>query len=212
MEQAFSDLAARQLFDLIAPYGHQCSCGQRETIYREGDSPPGFYYLQSGLVSLHKLSASGKQRLLRIYSENSFFGYRSLITRERYHGSAIALKPCMVLVFPFGHIEELQQKVPDVFRYLATFLCGELKDAELRIFRNTSATMKQRVLDALAYLHQHHGHYPWTYREVGEFCGGETETVIRICNQLKKAGVLKKESRHWKVVDEQKLLELKDSQ
>ena len=118
----------------------------------------------------------------------------------------------MVLFFPFSHIEELQQKVPDVFRYLATFLCGELKDAELRIFRTTSATMKQRVLDALAYLHQHHGHYPWTYREVGEFCGGETETVIRICNQLKKAGVLKKESRHWKVMDEQKLLELKDSQ
>ena len=198
------------LLQLIQQYGREQDYSLRQTIYREGQQPEGFYYLKSGLVGLHKLSRNGKQRLLRVYSERSFFGYRSLLGQDRYYGSAIVLKPCSALFFPFDNIATLQEKVPDVFRYFASFLCTELKDAELRIFRSSSVKMKDRVIDSLLYLHNHHGHYSWTYREVGEFCGGETETVIRICNQLKLAGALKKESRHWRIVDERRLLELKE--
>ena len=100
--------------------------------------------------------------------------------------------------------------MPEVFQYLTIFLSTELKEAEMRIFRVSSMKMKHRVIDSLLYLNNNHRDYSWTYREIGEFCGGETETVIRICNQLKTAGALKKESRHWKIVDEQKLLELRD--
>ncbi|WP_066013845.1 Crp/Fnr family transcriptional regulator [Endozoicomonas atrinae] len=199
------------LLQLIQKYGHEKEYSQGQFIYREGEKPSGFYYIKSGLVGLNKLSWNGKQRLLRVYSEQSFFGYRSLLGQDHYYGSAIVLKPCRVLFFPFNSIEAIQEKVPDVFRFFASFLCAELKDAELRIFRSSSVKMKDRVIDSLIYLNNFHGHYSWTYREVGEFCGGETETVIRICNQLKKSGALKKESRHWKIIDEKKLLESKES-
>ncbi|WP_020584018.1 Crp/Fnr family transcriptional regulator [Endozoicomonas elysicola] len=202
---------AQSLLRIIASYGRERSFSLRQTVYREGENPKGFYYLISGLVGLHKLSPNGKQRLLRVYSEHSFFGYRSLLGQDPYYGSAIVLKPCNVLFFPFDKITELEKKVPDVFRYFSSFLSTELKDAELRIFRSSSVKMKDRVIDSLLYLQNYHGNYDWTYREVGEFCGGETETIIRICNQLKQVGALKKESRHWRIVDERKLLSLKEN-
>ncbi|WP_067515750.1 Crp/Fnr family transcriptional regulator [Endozoicomonas ascidiicola] len=202
---------AQQLLQLIHRYGSEKQFKAKETVYQEGAQPEGFYYINSGLVGLHKLSGNGKQRLLRVYSQKGFFGYRSLLGQDRYYGSAIVLKSCSVVFFPFNNIDLLQEKVPDVFRFFASFLSAELKDAELRIFRSSSEKMKHRVIDTLIYLHKNHGSYSWTYREVGEFCGGETETVIRICNQLKSAGLLKRESRRWEIVDEGRLLELKES-
>ncbi|MET4696291.1 CRP-like cAMP-binding protein [Endozoicomonas sp. NE40] len=161
-------------------------------------------------MGLWKLSENGKQNLLRIYSENSFFGYRSLLGQDEYYASTIALKPSQVLYFPFNDISELQNEVPEVFQYFTVFLASELKEAELRLTRASSMKMKHRVINTLLYLKKHHGDYTWTYREIGEYCGGETETVIRICNQLKHAGVLQKESRHWKIVNEQKLIAMQN--
>ncbi len=200
----------QQLLSLIHSYGEDKAYKQRQAIYTEGDSPKGFYYIKSGLVGLYKLSLNGKQRLLRIYSKNSFFGYRSLLGGESYHCTTVAFKPCHIVFFPFQDIQELHDKVPDVFRYFASFLCSELKDAELRIFRSSSVKVKHRVIDSLHYLHANHGEYEWTCREVGEFCGSETETVIRVCNELKRAGALTKAGRHWKVIDNGMLLELKN--
>lgn len=202
--------SASALLRLIRDYGQERSYAPRDVIYPEGKHPDGFYYVQSGLVGLGKLALNGKQSLLRIYSKHCFFGYRSLLGQDDYYASTVALKSCQLLYFPFKSIAELQEKVPEVFRYFTIFLSSELKEAEIRIFRASSMKMKHRVIDSLIYLNKNHCNYSWTYREIGEFCGGETATVIRICNQLKTAGALKKESRHWKIVDEKKLRELRE--
>ena len=102
-------------------------------------------------MGLWKLSKNGKQNLLRIYSENRFFGYRSLLGQDEYYASTMALKPSRVLYFPFKDISELQSKVPEVFQYFTVFLASELKEAELRLTRASSMKMKHRVINTLLY-------------------------------------------------------------
>lgn len=202
---------ASALLELIKDQGQEKYYKQRQFIYEEGDHPDGFYYVKSGLVGLGKLSPNGKQSLLRIYSSNRFFGYRSLLGQDDYYASTMALKPSIVVYFPFHAIRDLQERVPEVFQYFTVFLASELKEAELRLSRASSMKMKHRVIDSLLFLKEHHSDYTWTYREIGEYCGGETETVIRICNQLKNDGLLKKESRHWKIVDKARLVAIRDA-
>lgn len=205
IEQSTSALLA-----LINEYGQCRSYAQKEFIYTDGQKPAGFFYIKSGLIGLEKLSPNGKQSLLRIYSKQRFFGYRSLLGQDEYYASTVALKPSEITYFPFQNLEQLQQKVPEVFQYFTVFLASELKEAELRLSRASCMKMKSRVIDSLLYFKNNHENYAWTYREIGEYSGGETETVIRICNQLAKLGAIKKEKRRWSIIDAEKLLTLRD--
>ena len=47
-----------------------------------------------------------------------------------------------------------------------------------------------RVMDSLYFLKQNFPDYNWTYREIAEYAGCETETAIRIAKELKpKRGI-----------------------
>ena len=205
IEQSSSALLA-----LIKDYGQHRSYAHKELIYADGQKPAGFFYIESGLVGLGKLSPNGKQSLLRIYSEQRFFGYRSLLGQDDYYASTMALKPSEIIYFPFLNLNQLLQKVPEAFQFFTIFLASELKEAELRLSRASSMKMKNRVIDSLLYFKNNHDDYDWTYREIGEYSGGETETVIRICNQLVLSGAIKKEQRQLTIIDEDKLLALRD--
>lgn len=206
-----AESSAEQLLALISHYGKSSSYAARQAIYSEGNTPDGFYYVKDGLVGLAKIAPNGKQSLLRVYNNGHFFGYRSLLGQERYYGSTMALQATELLHFPFKNMQQLQQTVPEAFRYFTLFLAAELKEAELRLSKASAMKTRHRIIDSLLYLNSKNDGYSWTYREIGEFCGGETETIIRLCNQLKSQGILAKENRRWKIIDHDKLAALYDS-
>ena len=199
------------LSNSLKSIARQITLKKGESIYMVGDKPSGFYYLIDGLVGLFKISSNGKENILRLYQDESYFGYRSLFSNESYYGCTRALKPSTVLHIPVESLKQLTETAPEVLASLSIQLSEELREAETRLTSLANNKVKKRVIEALLHLKKHHPEYQWTRREIGEYSGGETETVTRICSQLNKDGYLDIKGRQIVIKDWEGLENLRNS-
>lgn len=168
-------------------------------IYAQGEKPKEFYFLKQGLVGLYHSLENGKETLTRLYHANEYFGFRTIFSETSYHCSAkVLMEADIVRIFPGNHANFIANN-PDFSCYLMKQLSNELYDAEHRISNTAYKRSYERIIDAIENLTESYPDYSWTYREVAEFCGCETETAIRISRELKKQGILDKNTRHLRI-------------
>lgn len=159
-------------------------------LYRQGETAYSFYYIKSGLIGLYHMVDNGKESLIRLYDNDQFFGYRTWFSPgQTYHCSAKVLLPAtLVKITPDS--QGFLVSNPDLTLRLLTDISDELANAESRLAHISYDKSLKRVYDALNFLYNTYPEYPWSYREVAEFAGCETETAIRIARELKKEGKL----------------------
>jgi len=173
--------------------------GKNSLIYTQGEKPKEFYFLKRGLVELYHSLENGKETLIRLYHANEYFGFRTIFSETTYHCSAkVLLEADIIRIFPGNHTTFIANN-PDFSCYLMKQLSNELYDAEHRVSSTAYKRGYERIIDPIENLTESYPDYPWTYREVAEFCGCETETAIRISQELKKQGILDKNTRHLRI-------------
>lgn len=69
----------------------------KERIFSQGDPADAVFYIQSGKVKLTVVSARGKEAVVGILSEGSFFGEGCLAGQPRRMASATAMVPAAIL-------------------------------------------------------------------------------------------------------------------
>jgi CRP-like cAMP-binding protein len=74
---------------------------KKDTIFTQGDTTDGLFFIQTGKVQLSVVSEGGKEATLGILSEGDFFGESGLAGQVLRMSSAIALTDCVLL-----HIEK----------------------------------------------------------------------------------------------------------
>lgn len=178
---------------------------KQHLVYSRGTSAHKFYYVEQGLVGLYQVSENGKESLLRIYGPGSYFGYRTLFTGQHYPSTARAMLETDLIVISIDHFTSLERLSPSLANFLMCEVCEELGKAEQRLMQFNDFNAKKRILDSIYYVFKTYPEYPWTYREIGEFSGSDTSTVIRYCKTLKEKGLLNKHSRKPSPVDLEKL-------
>ncbi|MGF1758259.1 Crp/Fnr family transcriptional regulator [Photobacterium sagamiensis] len=171
-----------------------------ESVYRSGELANGFFYVESGLIGLYKTSINGKENLLRVYDSGCFFGYRTLFSHQHYYATTRAMLPSRIATVRVNNVAKLQAVTPSLVDKLLLGVCQELGEAESRLANVASHKAGTRILDAVLYLFREFPEYPWTNREIGEFSGTETETVIRFCRKLKSEGLFEPVNRRLKPV------------
>ncbi len=70
---------------------------KRNTIFAQGDSTDGIFFIQKGKVQLSVVSEAGKEATLGILSERDFFGEGGLAGQLVRMSSAIAATDCVLL-------------------------------------------------------------------------------------------------------------------
>jgi len=70
---------------------------KKNTIFAQGDSTDGLFFIQEGKVQLSVVSETGKEATLGILSEGGFFGEGGLGGQLTRTSSAIALTDCILL-------------------------------------------------------------------------------------------------------------------
>lgn len=178
-----------------------------DVIYREGEEPRGLYYVCKGLFGLTLLSESGAESLVRIFPACSYLGHRSFLAEENYHATAQALKNSEIIFFPKDTAHKILMEQPDVLLGIARLMAVDLKIAETRLNDMVGKRAYARVAEALIFLKHKNEEFPWTRREIGEFCGVKTETVSRVLSELEEQGHIKKEGRLIKIVNEEALID-----
>ena len=70
---------------------------KRNTIFSQGDSSDGLYFVQDGKVQLSVVSEAGKEATLGILGVGDFFGEGGLAGQLRRMSSAVAMTDCVLL-------------------------------------------------------------------------------------------------------------------
>jgi CRP/FNR family transcriptional regulator, cyclic AMP receptor protein len=73
------------------------SFDKRDTIFAQGDSTDGLFFVQEGKVRLSVVSEAGKEATLAILSEGDFFGEGGLADQMIRMSSAVATTNCVLL-------------------------------------------------------------------------------------------------------------------
>lgn len=191
----------------LSDYASPREFSQGTTIYSNGDCPNGFFYLRKGLVGLVYISPQGAESLLRIFAPFTFFGHRTFLAEEPYHGTAIALKDSEACFISEEKAQKMIHDFPDLRDHFLKVLSKDLRKAENRLRDMTSKKVASRIIESLIFLKNRYPSYKWTRREIGEFCGAKTETVSRVLGQLEKSQLIEKDGRDILILDEKKLIQ-----
>ncbi|MCB9253750.1 MAG: Crp/Fnr family transcriptional regulator [Bdellovibrionaceae bacterium] len=210
MEASTPTLCSGMAPEIVAPL-EACSIRKTykkgESLYLMGDEPAGIYCLEKGLVGLVTVSTSGRERLVRLFKAGQYFGHRSLFAGESYHANAVALDPVECRVFPKKDVMELCRKFPEFAVGIAQKLARELGRAEHWLGFMTDRQVSERVADGLLYLKAAHPEHNWTRREIADFCGTTTESVIRTLAAFEAEGLIRQKGRHIDILQREALLE-----
>lgn len=168
----------------------QASKRKGETLYAQGQTVCGLWYLDSGVIGLFHTLDCGKDTLVRVYQAGNWFGFISLFGNAQHHCYARILQNATLShVIPHENRSFINSH-PEFTAILIGQLAASLADAEHRLAWIARHPARHRVLSSLWYLTQHYPSYEWAWHEVAEFAGCETETALRFSKELKQAGIL----------------------
>lgn len=161
------------------------------TVYSQGDSAYDFYYITKGYIGLYHILENGKETLLRLYKDQDYFGYRTLFSSSKiYHCSAKVMINANIIRIRPNDVENFLNHNQKLSNKLVMQIAYELQDAEYRLSSIAFNKSLDRVFNTIRYLTTNYPLYKWTFREIAEYAGCETETAIRLSRELKKTGLL----------------------
>jgi CRP/FNR family transcriptional regulator len=162
-----------------------------ELLFREGDEMTGMFFIDTGLVKVHKKWNNDKELILRIARNGDIVGHRGLGTDIIYPVSGTALEPTDVCYIDLAFFTSTLKVNPDFLFQLMMFFAAELKESEKRMRNLAHMSVKGRVAHALIFLQQKFGTTSEGYinltisrQDLASYTGTTYETLFRIMNEL----------------------------
>ena len=123
-----------------------------EVIFEEGDTINGIYCIKDGVCKMSKLSANGKDHIVKLITKGELLGQRSIISDEPVNLSAVALEDMEVCFIPKTEIMGFFDKNNQFSMNVMKTICGDLKEADLHSVNMAQKTVKERLAETLLYL------------------------------------------------------------
>lgn len=191
----FNSLKALTKDELIRISG--CKTSQTvkkgDIIFEEGETINGVYCVKDGVCKLSKLSANGKDQIIKLVVKGDLLGQRSLVGNESANLSAVALNDMEVCFIPKSEIMNDLHNNPKFTLDMLQQMAQNLKDSENIIVNMAQKSVKQRLADILVYIHDSFGVDDEGFLKVvlsredyANVVGTATESAIRILSQFKK--------------------------
>jgi CRP-like cAMP-binding protein len=195
----FSSLKALTKDELLKLAGCKTSSIIRkgQVIFEEGENVNGIYCIKDGVCKLTKLSPNGKDHIVKLVTKGELLGQRSMISEEPVNLSAVALEDMEVCYIPktevMGFFDQNNQFSMNVMKTI----CGDLKEADGHVVNMAQKTVKQRLAEALLYLHDSFGKnqddslkIQLSRDELASIVGTATESCIRLLSDFNKSGLI----------------------
>jgi len=195
-EQDFNLIHA-PIDDLVYQSGH--------SLYGESDKAIGVFTLRKGLVKLVRVTADGRERVVRVLFPGDVVGLEALATGH-FDSQAVALSEVSVCRIPLDVIHQLGANSPRLHRKLMEKWQSALKQADDWLAELNFGSARQRVLHFIHKMHEVAGDGTATLfgrDDMGAMMDLKLETVSREVTALVRAGVmapLDKHGRHYKVL------------
>lgn len=184
-----------------------------ELLFKEGDTMTGMFFINTGLVKVHKHWNDDKELILRIARNGDIVGHRGLGTDTIYPVSATALEPTDVCYIDLDFFNSTLKVNPDYLYSLMMFFAAELKESEKRMRNLAHMSVKGRISNALLFLRQKFGinregsiHLALSRQDLASYTGTTYETLFRVMNELADEKAIKLDGKSIFILDEDVLI------
>lgn len=168
-----------------------------ESIFEEGAIVNGVYCVKTGVCKLSKLSANGKDQIIKIVKSGELLGQRSMISDEPANLSAVALEDMEVCFIPKSEVINMFDNNNKFSMNMMKTICGDLKEADEHMVSIAQKTVKERLAETLIYLEENFGknedgslHIQLSREELAGMIGTATESCIRLLSDFNKNGLI----------------------
>ncbi len=168
-----------------------------EPIFEEGESVNGIYCVKDGVCKLSKLSANGKDQIVKLIKAGELLGQRSMISDEPANLSAVALEDMEVCFIPKSEVLGFFNSNNQFSMNLMRNICGDLKEADDHMVSMAQKSVKERLAETLIYLNDTFGknddgslHIQLSREELAGMIGTATESCIRLLSEFNKDGLI----------------------
>lgn len=168
-----------------------------EVIFEEGENVNGIYCIKDGVCKLTKLSANGKDHIVKLVTKGELLGQRSMISDEPVNLSAVALEDMQVCFIPKSEVMGYFNKNNQFSMNVMKSICGDLKEADDHMVNLAQKTVKERLAETLLYLNNTFGKnkdnslkIQLSREELASIIGTATESCIRLLSDFKKLGLI----------------------
>jgi CRP/FNR family transcriptional regulator len=187
-----ADLEAIATFSILKPLP------KGTHLFREGETSEGFYVVQRGAVSVHRVSPAGKEQVIRVFRAGDSFAEATLATGTGYPADARAVEASTVVLIPRTPMLTLLAHRPDLalrmlgamsqhLRVLVGLLDDlTLKDVETRLLNWLAKRCPPAAAEARVELSS-------TKRTLAAELGTTSETLSRTFARLRTAGLIRVE-------------------
>jgi len=185
-----------------------------EHLFNGGDSFTSIFAVRSGSIKTFSESEEGDEQITGLYLPGELLGLDAI--HENAHPcSAIALETTSLCEIPFGTLEGLSTKIPELHHQLFRIMSKEIandqsllmlmaqKSAEEKLAAflvNLSSRLKQRNFSETEF------NLSMSRKDIGNYLGLTIETISRTFSRFQSEGLL---STQRKYVNIHKLEELK---
>lgn len=186
-----------------------------EALFLEGDNVNGVYCIKEGVCKMTKLSANGKDQIVKLTQKGELLGQRSLISDEPANLSAIAVEDMQVCFIPKSEILNFFNTNNNFSMSLMKSICGDLKDADDTLVNLAQKNVKERLAQTLLYFEENFGvsndnslKLQLSREEIASIIGTATESCIRLLSEFKKLGLIELQGKKITILDKAKLKRL----
>ncbi|MBF2709795.1 Crp/Fnr family transcriptional regulator [Flavobacterium soyangense] len=186
-------------------------------IFEEGDVVNGIYCITSGICKMSKLSANGKDQIVKLIKAGELLGQRSMISDEPANLSAVALEDMEVCFIPKSEVMNMFDSNNQFSMNMMKTICGDLKEASEHMVSISQKTVKERLAETLIYLAETFGKntdgslgIQLSREELAGMIGTATESCIRLLSDFNKLGLIELQGKKITIKDLNKLKRIAD--
>ena len=113
-----------------------------QTLFTAGDPGDGCYRVESGLLKVTVMSASGRERILAILGPGALVGELAMIDAQPRSASVVAARNSKLSYISRLTFEKVSEAHPEVYRHIVNLLVRRLRDTNSVITAMTSCRSK----------------------------------------------------------------------
>ncbi len=170
------------------------------TVYSEGSPLDSLFFLESGLVKIHKRGDDNKEIILQIITAGELFGEQALGGEASRSIAAEVLQEGVIYVIPRDLFLRVCEQRPELWREISGMLTARKRQLEKKIELLCLRDVEYRILYYMADLARMFGakanngaeySIPLSQGELASLIGATRETTSTTLNALARRGVIR---------------------
>ncbi|AHF92673.1 Crp/Fnr family transcription regulator [Opitutaceae bacterium TAV5] len=187
-----------------------------EILFREGEKAEGFFVVQTGQISIFRLTPDGREQIICVFAPPESFAEVVLASAERYPANAVALESSQVIRIGKEHFRDLIRQNPELALHMLASMSLHLKHLMQSLHEIKGLQIESRLA---AWLLEHCPAFPAgdaadgpvrfvlpvSKKTLAGQLGVTSETLSRTFARFRKEGSIRVEGTVLHVLDRQAL-------